>query len=564
MIFADTYAGIQLENATNVTIANNTIDEPTAGTTVDPVNPNWGVGAIVLDGSSTADDAVQQHHLAHLTGVAIQVSNASQAGFVSDYNLFQTGIGWTDRNLAGADPGDVDAMDHRDRPRHPFAIRRSGLCIADGRNRPTRVLFGDDQRQRRRFPCDEPTGQRSRRLAVGHRRRQWPAAVADGRLHRRHCILTGDRRRQSGDPDRRRAFAQRRHRRNRRLWRYRQVLAHARCVPHRDRARRRGDTDARQHGFDNLELLQRHRQRQYFCVVERRHHFHHAWRAASSTPAPTHGRSMPRPLRQGPLMSSRSLRHPTPRSSAISASPFSIAPPVHVYYVNASATGGQYTTAGGSNSNNGQSAATPMATLGALLAKYTLDPGDIVYVDAGNYNLTNNIVLPTAIPEPECRGNHHHPGADATRSERDLQSPGHDQRLLRFRIQRRELCDARQPDHRRWRRLASSSTTIPRASGLPSRVLQSPTTPATSTTASATTISQLSGSAVSALGETAAAVTGAIAGTTLTVTSGVFRHPQGGRLHHRHRRHVKSTIQSLSTGTGGIGTYTVSRLADAQ
>src|SRR6185437_10524048 len=54
------------------------------------------------------------------------------------------------------------------------------------------------------------------------------------------------------------------------------------------------------------------------------------------------------------------------------------------------------TTAAGSDANNGQSAATPMATLGALLATYVLGPGDIVYVDAGTYNLTQNIVIPSA------------------------------------------------------------------------------------------------------------------------------------------------------------------------
>ena len=92
VIFADTYAGVQLESATNVTIANNTVYEPTAGTTVDPVNPNWGVGAIVLDGSSTAA-TLSSNIIVALSGVAVQVSNASQAGFVSDYNLFQTGSG---------------------------------------------------------------------------------------------------------------------------------------------------------------------------------------------------------------------------------------------------------------------------------------------------------------------------------------------------------------------------------------------------------------------------------------------------------------------------------------
>ena len=77
-------------------------------------------------------------------------------------------------------------------------------------------------------------------------------------------------------------------------------------------------------------------------------------------------------------------------------------------------------------------AASPMATLGALLAKYTLGPGDIVYVDAGTYNLTNNIVFAAAdsgtgsLPSQTITiQGPTQPGLD-----RNLQSAGHDQRVL--------------------------------------------------------------------------------------------------------------------------------------
>ncbi len=73
---------------------------------------------------------------------------------------------------------------------------------------------------------------------------------------------------------------------------------------------------------------------------------------------------------------------------------FTISAPVHAYYINDnSTTGDQYTTAVGNDANTGLTADAPMASLQALLAKYSLRPGDTVYVDTGNYALTTNIVF---------------------------------------------------------------------------------------------------------------------------------------------------------------------------
>ena len=47
-----------------------------------------------------------------------------------------------------------------------------------------------------------------------------------------------------------------------------------------------------------------------------------------------------------------------------------------------------YCTAAGNDANDGLSAATPKATLAALLAAYDLEPGDTVYVDRGRYPLS--------------------------------------------------------------------------------------------------------------------------------------------------------------------------------
>ena len=56
------------------------------------------------------------------------------------------------------------------------------------------------------------------------------------------------------------------------------------------------------------------------------------------------------------------------------------------YYVNdADRTGDVYCTAAGSAENDGQTPATPMDSLTALLERYDLEPGDTVYMDSGDY-----------------------------------------------------------------------------------------------------------------------------------------------------------------------------------
>ncbi|AWN41758.1 Ig-like domain-containing protein [Methylobacterium durans] len=75
-------------------------------------------------------------------------------------------------------------------------------------------------------------------------------------------------------------------------------------------------------------------------------------------------------------------------------SPVRIANAGHVYYVNdASTAGDQYATAIGNDLNTGKSADSPMASLQALLNAYHPGADDVIYVDAGTYNLTTNIVV---------------------------------------------------------------------------------------------------------------------------------------------------------------------------
>ena len=100
-------------------------------------------------------------------------------------------------------------------------------------------------------------------------------------------------------------------------------------------------------------------------------------------------------------MWSRWRRPQRRRFSTCPTAPFDPGP-VHVYYINDSSTvGDQYTTAIGDDvANDGKSADKPMATLSALLARYTLGAGDIVDVDTGIYKLTNNVVFTAADSVP--------------------------------------------------------------------------------------------------------------------------------------------------------------------
>ncbi|HDL77505.1 MAG TPA: hypothetical protein ENG36_01905, partial [Lentisphaerae bacterium] len=59
------------------------------------------------------------------------------------------------------------------------------------------------------------------------------------------------------------------------------------------------------------------------------------------------------------------------------------------YFVNDASTNGDvYTTAPGSSTNDGLSAAQPLDSLQAIIDTYDLEPGDTVYVDTGNYSLS--------------------------------------------------------------------------------------------------------------------------------------------------------------------------------
>ncbi|MEX0742315.1 MAG: right-handed parallel beta-helix repeat-containing protein, partial [Phycisphaeraceae bacterium] len=83
--------------------------------------------------------------------------------------------------------------------------------------------------------------------------------------------------------------------------------------------------------------------------------------------------------------------------SVTTADVITITDPVTQYFVNDGSTGNDvYTSAIGDNANDGTSAATPMASIRAVIETYSLGAGDEILVDVGNYDVSNNVVLAAA------------------------------------------------------------------------------------------------------------------------------------------------------------------------
>ncbi len=73
---------------------------------------------------------------------------------------------------------------------------------------------------------------------------------------------------------------------------------------------------------------------------------------------------------------------------------FEVTPAISIYYVNdGTAAAGDWTTAAGDDSNDGLTPATPKANIRAVLEAYDLGPNDIIRVDAGTFDLTQNIII---------------------------------------------------------------------------------------------------------------------------------------------------------------------------
>ncbi len=89
-------------------------------------------------------------------------------------------------------------------------------------------------------------------------------------------------------------------------------------------------------------------------------------------------------------------------------SPFSISAPVSNYYVNIAGDtnllDNLYTTAAGSDANDGLTPGTPMASIGAVLNAYSLKAGDVILVDTGTYTNTSTLLIGSDDAGVEIRG----------------------------------------------------------------------------------------------------------------------------------------------------------------
>ena len=84
----------------------------------------------------------------------------------------------------------------------------------------------------------------------------------------------------------------------------------------------------------------------------------------------------------------------TPSASDRSVETFDIPENIHTFYVNdGSTTGDQYTTAVGSNRNDGRLPSAPKPLLSTIFEAYALGPQDTVYVDTGSYRQPTSIVI---------------------------------------------------------------------------------------------------------------------------------------------------------------------------
>ena len=194
VIANDVYAGLQLENAVNVLVSNNTFYEPSAGLTKNPADPNYGAGAVVLDRSSTGTRLLDNIIFAG-AGVGVFVSDASQAGLASNYNLFATGAGGRVGSWQGLNQTNLAQ----------WRASTGGDAQLVDRGSAVRRRFRSDAG----FPRQEPAGQLPWRQSLGGPRSRWAAGLRRRRLRRRRRAVARGRRRRSHGAARRRARGRR-------------------------------------------------------------------------------------------------------------------------------------------------------------------------------------------------------------------------------------------------------------------------------------------------------------------------------------------------------------------
>ncbi len=87
--------------------------------------------------------------------------------------------------------------------------------------------------------------------------------------------------------------------------------------------------------------------------------------------------------------------HDAPALADTSDATFRVTEAIHYYYVDDAADVGDVYTPGatGDDTNTGRTPADPKASIMSVLAEYDVGPGDIIFVDTGDYAVTTNIQL---------------------------------------------------------------------------------------------------------------------------------------------------------------------------
>ncbi len=388
LIYADTYAGLYLYNAANNTIINNTIYEPTAGSVVYAPNPNDDLGAVVLDYNSTGTK-LENNVIVALDGAGVFVANTSETGFVSDYNLFQTGTGGRIGTWLGlaqttlAQWQTATGQDAQSQSGNPQFVNPTGGAASTGYVSPSQNGDADDFHLMSLQGSDH-SGSLS--VVVGSNGLpQMASGVYSDDTVSSPAIAAGNPATPIGaEPSPNGGIVE--------IGAYGGTNESSLTpntfidltAPAAGATLTQGTTvSISWHAYNDpgavtISVISSAGTTVLASGVADTGAY--SWTIDSATFAPA----------------SNYVVEVASATNTATSGAFSIAAPVHIYYVNGSLSGGQYTTAGGSDSNDGKSPSTPMATLGHLLATTTLEPGDLVYVDAGTYLLTNNIVFPAA------------------------------------------------------------------------------------------------------------------------------------------------------------------------
>ena len=388
LVYGDSQIGLWLEADT--TVLNNTIYEPTAGNGTDP-GTGFGTAAVVIQRQITV--SFENNIVVALAGIGIRVADAAQAGFSSNYNLFSTGVGGRIGNWLGVDRATLAAWrvatgrDKNSQSGDPAFVDVDGADNVLGYASATQDGSDDD------FHVQTPDGT----FAGGSL-----AVVLDattGKLSLPGGVLTTTFQSRSpaidaGDPSTPVGAETAPNGKIVEVGAYGGTAQASRSpttflnitAPNGGETLFEGlTTNVTWTSFNvtGTVTLSASADGTTFTTIARgiADDGSYAWTLdpALFPPAKTY------------VIKIQSDQMPS--VSDLSNGTFIISAPVHAYYVNADATGGDVTTAGGSDDNSGLDAADPLASLGALLTKYTLKAGDTVYLDAGTYNLTRNVVF---------------------------------------------------------------------------------------------------------------------------------------------------------------------------